>query len=374
MIGGGNAMRLRVVAIAVLLAVPGVPARPMAGAGSGMALLERYAHGDFDAVVRDMADITDFKPIYTDLKANAGSWIEAGGPADRDRRRLAAATFAMEAARIGANTDWKEVRMFMRLENIYWKPPALLLELGCALMRSTTSPTDSEHAWQMAALGVVGHAQDYEFLIGSPWDARANTKDEIKHLEHTIARFPKDRRLLLAQGIAAELRLYPRATNTGIKEAREIFGNLKEDANVGAEARMRLGAILVRARQAEAALPLLTAAADATPDPFVKYLANYFAGEALGQLGERERAEAAYRRALDAVPRAQSASFALSALLGLRGARAEAASLISQAIATPIVPDPWRAYGSGDDRFWPLRIAALRDKIASRAATRSPRR
>jgi hypothetical protein len=106
----------------------------------------------------------------------------------------------------------------------------------------------------------------------------------------------------------------------------------------------------------------------------VKYLANYFAGQALGQLGERERAEAAYRRALDAVPRAQSASFALSALLGLRGARAEAASLISQAIATPIVPDPWRAYGRGDDRFWPLRIAALRDKIASRADTRSPRR
>ena len=44
--------------------------------------------------------------------------------------------------------------------NIPWKPPAQLLEWGCALMRGAPAATPIEHTWQMAA--VAGRAQDYE--------------------------------------------------------------------------------------------------------------------------------------------------------------------------------------------------------------------
>jgi len=349
-------------AIIMAAAVAGAAARPQAGPRDAMALLDRYARGEFDAVVTAIAPVKDFEPIYRDLKANAPKWIEAGG-ADRERRRLAAATFAMEAARIGSASDWKEVRMFMRLENIYWKPPSLLLEWGCRLMREAPAPTTNEHAWQMAALSVAGHAEDYEFLIGSPWEERANKKSEILHLEHAIARFPEDRRLLLAQGIAAELRLYPRPRNAGGEEAQAIFDNLKDDPEVGAESRMRLGAIAVRAGQPAQALPHLEEALRTSRDPFVTYLANLFTGQVLERQRDTAGAEAAYRRALDAVPRAQAATFSLAALLAVKGMRAEAASLVSASISAPLAIDPWRVYGDGDDRFWPERIAALRREI-----------
>src|SRR5262245_49319378 len=163
------------------------PAVHSAAPERAVALLDRYARGDFDSAVAAIAPVTDFGPLYRELAAEAPAWMHAGGPADVERRRLAAATVAMEAARIGADHDWKLVQMFMRLENVYWKPPAQLLEWGCALMRSAPAPTEIEHTWQMAALAVASRAQDYEFLVGSPWAARANTRDEVLHLEHAIA-------------------------------------------------------------------------------------------------------------------------------------------------------------------------------------------
>jgi tetratricopeptide (TPR) repeat protein len=346
-------------AIAVSAAV-----RSAAAPGRALALLDRYARGDFDGAVAAIAPVTDFGPLYKDLVAQAPNWMHDGGPGDVERRRLAAATFAMEAAHIGADHDWKFVQMFMRLENIYWKPPAQLLEWGCGLMRSAPAPTPIEHTWQMAALAVASRAQDYEFLVGSPWAGRANKRDEILHLEHAIARFPKDPRILLAQGIAAEWRLYPNPRNAGLSEARTIFDMLKEDAEVGAEANVRLGIVETRAGNPSAAAPYFAAAIQMSRDPFVTFLAHYFAGQALERLRHPGDAEASYRAALVAVPRAQSASFSLAALLAARGARAEAAGLVTDSIsAAPRPVDPWRIYGDADDRFWPPLIATLREKI-----------
>jgi hypothetical protein len=66
---------------------------------------------------------------------------------------------------------------------------------------------------------------------------------------------------------------------------------------------------------------------------------------------------------LAAIPRAQSATFALAALLGAQGARREAASLVDLSITAPLAVDPWRIYGDGEDRFWPERIERLRQEI-----------
>lgn len=364
-----NAPKRLGVATAIVAVCLSAGSRP-AAAPTGGALLERYARGDFDRVVSDLAAIKDFEPIYKDLKNNAAKWIDAGGPStgsgsndDRERRRVAAATFALEAAHIGALTDWKEVRTFIRLDNIYWRAPSQLLEWGCQTMRATPEATPIEHTWQMGALAVVGRAQDYEFQVGSPWSGRANKGDEINHLQHAIARFPKDRRLLLAQGIAAETRLFPNSRNAGLKEAQTIFSNLLDDTEVGPEAAMRLGVSEARTNQPAIALPHLQQAAESSHDAFVIYLAELFAGQTLERLKRTDEAEAAYRHALQVIPRAQSATFSIAALLAARGARAEASALIESSLAVPVVADPWKVYGDADHRFWAELIAQLRKAI-----------
>jgi tetratricopeptide (TPR) repeat protein len=357
----GTSKRLGVAAAIVAVCLM-AGARPSAAPPTGGALLARYAGGDFDRVVSDLSAIKDLAPSYKDLKSNGEKWIEGGG-ADRERRRVAAATFALEAAHIGALTDWKEVRNFVRLENIYWRPPSQLLEWGCETMRAAPAPTPIEHTWQMAALAVVGRAQDYEFQVGSPWAGRANKGDEINHLEHAIARFPKDRRLLLAQGIAAETRLFPNARNSGLKEAQTIFANLIDDEAVGAEAALRLGISEARTNQPAIALPHLQKAAAASQDPFIVYLAELFAGQTLEKLGKPAEAEAAYQHALQLVPRGQSATFSIATLLAARGARAEASALIESSLAVPVAADPWKVYGDADHRFWPGLITELRKAI-----------
>ena len=338
-------------------------AKPAADSVVVKALLDRYAAGDFSGVSATLDHTKDFDDILKQLKRDGPKWMTAGGPDDRARRELAAATFALEAARAGELEDWKLVRNWMTLENIYWHAPPQLIEWGCALLLKTPTPQPIERVWHLAVLAVVDRANDYEFLIGSPWDGRANPKDEIKQLNHAIARFPTERRFALAQGIAAEWRLFP-TTRTGAKEAQQIFETLKDDAQVGGEAAVRLGFMQLRNRRFPEALALFDAAEERSREPFVVYLARYFRGQTLERQKNPDAAERAYRSALLVVPRAQSASFALSTLLAARGHRAEAASLVDAALAArPLPMDPWRAYGEADARFWPELIEMLHAEI-----------
>ena len=348
------------IAAALALAAGGAP---FAQAPTALAMLDRYARGEFEGVAASLHEVEDFGGIYKDLRSEAPAWIDAGGPDDRARRRLAAATFALEASRAGELDDWKLVQNWMRLENIYWHAPAQLLEWGCRLLRQDVVPEPIEHTWQLAALAVAERAEDFEFLIGSPWEARANTKDEIEHLKHVAQRFPTERRFALGQGIAIEWRLFPSARRAGLREAQQVFESLLNDSAVGAEASMRLGVLRFRT-DVGPALPLLERADQSTSDPYVQYLARYFQGQALERERQPADAEAAYRAALDTIPRAQSATFALAALLAARGVRGEAAALIDDSLTVKPRPvDPWRTYAEADDRFWPDLIAKLRAEI-----------
>jgi len=110
---------------------------------------------------------------------------------------------------------------------------------------------------------------------------------------------------------------------------------------------------------------LLAEAEENTRDRYLVYLARYYRGQALERKQQWAEAEAAYRGALATIPRAQSASMAFAALLSRRGARAEAAAVVSANLsAHPQPVDPVRIYGDGDDRFWPELIARLRRQIA----------
>lgn len=327
------------------------------------ALLERYAAGDFIGIAAELDRTKDFDEILKGLRKDAPDWIGAGGPADRPRRELAAATFALEAGRAGELDDWKLVQNWMGLDNIYWHAPAQLVEWGCALLRSRATPQPIERVWHLASIAVVDRANDFEFLVGSPWEGRANKKDEIVHLAHAVQRFPYERRFALAQGIAAEWRLFP-TKRAGAAEAQRIFETLRDDESVGAEASVRLGLLLYRNNNVSGAMSLFDAAEQRTREPYVIYLARYLRAQALERQKKTSEAERAYRAALAAVPAAQSASFALAALLSAQSHRADAAQLIDAALtAEPRPLDPWRGYGEADARFWPQLIAELHAEI-----------
>jgi predicted Zn-dependent protease len=102
----------------------------------------------------------------------------------------------------------------------------------------------------------------------------------------------------------------------------------------------------------------------ATRDPYLVYLARFLRGQVLERQKKIPEAMAAYRGALAAVPRAQSASLALAEQLYLSGKPGEAASILNGNLsADPQPVDPWRVYADADDRFWPELIARVRAEI-----------
>jgi tetratricopeptide (TPR) repeat protein len=356
-------LTVRLLGISALL-VCFLIARPSARAEAVGSLLDRYLAGGFSAVVSEIEKSGDYNGFYKALQDEAPAWIEAGEPDSRSRRKLAAATLALEVARAGTFDDWKLVQLWMRLENIYWRAPPKLIEWACELLRADGPPTETERLWHLAALAVASRAGDFEFLIGSPWEERANPNDEILHLEHSAERFPTERRFALAQGIAIEWRLFP-SRRSGFREAQQVFQSLKDEAGVGPEASVRLGVHFYRGGNFVQALETLARADERTREPYVVYLARYFRGQVFERQKKLNEAEAAYRGALAVIPAAQSASFALSAILAQRGERAEAATLIERALyAKPRPLDPWRAYGQADERFWPELLARLHAEIA----------
>jgi tetratricopeptide (TPR) repeat protein len=338
-------------------------ATPRAGTDDFGGLLDRYVSGEFAAVASEIEQSDDYNGFLKDLRNEAPGWIEAGCEADRSRRKLAAATLALEVARAGTFKDWKLVQNWIRLENIYWRAPPKLIEWACELLRAEGAPNEAERIWHLAALAVADRAGDFEFLIGSPWEARANPKDEILHLEHSAERFPHERRFALAQGIAVEWRLFPRR-QSGVREAQQIFEALKDEPGVGPEAGVRLGVLLYRGGNFTRALAVLSEANSRSREPYVVYLARFFTGQILERQKKPAEAEQAYRDALAVIPAAQSSSFALSALLAGRGQRAQAASVVDTALSLEPRPvDPWRAYGEADARFWPELLQRLHAEI-----------
>lgn len=337
-----------------------------------ISLLDRYARGEFEAVVADLQHRNDFGALLTGLRQDARSWMSAGGPADRTRRELAAATFALEAARVDARTEWKTVQWNPPFPDpaIYWHAPPLLVQWASGLFADDEPPRPVERWWLLAAVSVAERAEDPEFLIGSPFEARGNDQDEIEFLRHIMPRFPTETRLVLAQGIALDWQTWPdrrgrRDAATGrTHEAQQVFKNLLDDEAVGGEAAMRLGVARLRSGNVNGAIDMFDRAEEWTRDPYVIYLARYFKGRALERKKNMAGAERAYRGALAARPRTQSASMALAALLFRRNQRTEAASVLDANLsARPQPVDPWRTYADADDRFWPQLVGKLRREI-----------
>ncbi|HSC29158.1 MAG TPA: hypothetical protein VLD67_17915 [Vicinamibacterales bacterium] len=348
------------------------------GPASVVELLDRYLAGRFDAVVEELSGEVDYGDLLKQLRRDGPGWIAAGGSEDRARRELAAATFALEAARAGEWREWKLTQMqsqvcvvdsgtdpwcYQPLNVLYWKAPPLLIEWACDLLRRQETPTAIERWWQLAALAVAQRSEDPQFLVGDTKIGLGvlageigNTQDEIKHLDHVIPRFPKEMRFVLAQGIARD--------RDWTDDAVQVYRALENHPDVGGEAMMRLGAMQLRQRQVSDAVKSLERAETLTRDPYVVFLARYFKGRAFERQRHAREAEGAYRGAAAAVPHAQSATMALASLVFQDGRRTEAHALIRGMLAaSPPPADPWRAYVHADDRFWPQLVGRLRAEI-----------
>ncbi len=252
-----------------------------------MEWLDAYRAGQFDRVVAELDRETNFKDILEQLRRDGPRWISAAGPSEVPRRQLVAATFALEAARVGQRYEWKLIQMqepmcsasdLQPLNVLYWKPPPLLIEWGCALFRKDEKPRPIERWWQMAALAVAQRSEDTQFLVGDPKIGKGigpgeigNIADEIKHLDHVWKRFPEEQRFVLGQAIARD-REWP-------EDSVQAYRALEKDPIVGGEALMRLGAMHMRHRNIPEALKAFERAQTITRDPYVIFLANYFSGQ-----------------------------------------------------------------------------------------------
>jgi tetratricopeptide (TPR) repeat protein len=358
---------------------------------SAITLLERYAAGQFEAVVADLDRLDDFQPVLRDLNDHAGEWIAAGGMADRARRELAAATFALEAARVDAWREWKWLQKAppntSPQPTLYWKPPPLLIEWGCRLLRTEVTPKPIERTWQLAAMSVGHLSEDAQFLTGftelpqpaepAPAPSPAptvrgpvrvlpgpvnrgieviNAQHEIGHLNHVWERFPQEKRFLLGQGIARE--------RDAPHDAVRIYTALADEQDVAGEATMRLGALHVRQNRLQNGLEAFDRAERLTRDPYVIYLAKFLRGQAFVRMKRDSDATAAFRGALATLPATESASVALAELLFKAGQRTEAQALMADVLAADPRPrDPYLWFVHGDDRFWPQLIARLRREL-----------
>lgn len=358
-----------------------VGGRPSARALSVVDLLDRYAAGKFDEVTGELEGDINFDDLLKQLKRDAPAWFDAGGPADRARRQLAAATFALEAARADEWLEWKWVvknpkmcsvlpdgspgtECYQPPNTLYWKPPPLLIEWACELFRKDETPRPIERWWQLAALAVAQRSEDSAFLVGDPqigkgWDFGeiGNLQDEIKHLDHVQKRFPEESRFMLAQGIARD----PMWQD----DAAQAYLALMDHVDIGGEAAMRMGAMAMRSNaQAQAATKWFDLAEAKTRDPYVIYLARLFRARILERGQNLDEAQAAYRGAVAAWPTGQAATIALAASLYREGKRASAYELADAMLDAPDpLFDPWREYVHADDRFWPYLLAKLRAEI-----------
>src|SRR5262252_7248749 len=102
-------MRSALTLVGVFACLLAVPARP-GGQGfalTAMELLDQYEHGTPTAADA-FKGVIHVESVKDDLHAQGERWIEEAGPKDVARRRLVAATFALDTARAGLQYEWAD--------------------------------------------------------------------------------------------------------------------------------------------------------------------------------------------------------------------------------------------------------------------------
>ena len=236
------------------------------------------------------------------------------------------------------------------------------LDRFAKLIRHPLEPDEFERLWHFAAISLLQGA--------------IRPADVHQHVDRALARFPDTPQFVLARAIASEQRSVT-ARRTSVLESRdttpaaaaatvaEQYRAAAAFPETAAEARIRLGYVLVRAgRFPEALAELKAGAAAPMPDAALAYLHRLFLGLALNGAGRAEEAIQTFREADRFAPGAPAARVALMNAL-LRTGDREGAEAIAEEIQSGRAAglDPWWRYWQGQFRFHPAAMAALREMV-----------
>jgi len=210
-----------------------------------------------------------------------------------------------------------------------------------------------------------------------------NVHYDSNHLNHARGLFPNDRDILFLAGTQHAIYATPRiqgavrsvvlpsgysmdARSDGeeLRQARTLLRRaLEVDPSFG-EAHLRLGRVLALDGQFADAERELTAAETAAPDEPNRYYAALFLGSVEEALGRFDEARAAYDRAAELFPLAQSPLVGIAELARRRGDRSTALRTMQEVFALPPEADerkdPWWIYDIWQARDADDRLAAIR--------------
>jgi len=424
-------MKIRLAVCACVL----VSLAPAPGAPALGDLLVRYDRGEFVEVVRAMrelpvspapviggADKVPLDPLFLEWLRLAPRWIDDVQGERAARRRLVAASFALELARARAHVNW-----YLRYPFVAW---------ACGVLRHSPTPRRGERLWHLAAIGVMEENDDWPHIVGGQWTqmraatylrrtlrqffgeadydeattghlahARLAVPDETRwqiaeaHYEETRTSLEEGplgigsqqvsaaRRDLLARAAAGQ-RIRPpeepidRASAKALLEridrvpaVIERYRKLNAHEELRGDVALRLGFLRLRLEEWDAALADLREVPHLTQEPALVSLSHHFAGWIFQQTNRRAAAIDAYRRALAVTPRARSTSILLAAQLADAERLPEAYVLVNEALMARPSPasfpaetadaplDPWPLYSRGDALLLPTFITRLREAL-----------
>lgn len=406
--------------LAATVAGAAIPAAP-APAVALVEILNRYGAGQYEAALVAIDGLDSLDRAFTELRLAAPAWIQHGPSGSVSRRRLVAATVALEIAHARRTLSWRA-----RWPFVVW---------GCELLRDASARSHAERAWYLASVAVMEEAGDWTDLAGVPKESpnlparrffSPADQQEYRagHLSHARAAFPNEPRFRLAQvivrehatfldatpgppphGIAGEevppalvATLTDRAAGNRVEAVADLspdaakkllgrialipaiareFATLSRYDGIRGEVELHLGFADLRLQSWDSALGHFAQVPRLGSEPFVVALSHMFAGWALQRSGRRDAAVAAYRQAQDVAPAARSVSILLAAELAESGQTAEAYGVMDRALKANPAPadaaaifasgrppaDPWTAFKLGDARLFPEFIARVREVL-----------
>lgn len=376
-------------------------AMPQSAASPVADLLNRYAAADYDGALAPVSGLADVQAVYDGLATSGSQWIAAGGDAaGLPKRRLIAASFALEAAArnarkgmtgspgrgradvaaVDATLESMFLDLYLRQMLVAWGGAALTTAAPIypryadwkrdrrvpplAPPDATLPVQPAECSWFAAAVSLLEfpNPSSVAELPSDTFSGAMATWAPRTYLLVPLAekRCPGDPRWRMASAaveeyyamigsvVAEPLPLRPLLADPArVSEASYQLGRralahyeaLTKASAVAAEAHMRAGYLQIRFGDHGGARRHFAEADRLTTDSSVHYVSRMLTGTAWQTDRHASEAEAAYRAALEAVPHARSASTLLAALLAARGEHAEATSLLESAGKT--TDDPW---------------------------------
>ena len=257
----------------------------------------------------------------------------------------------------------------------------------------TNVPSGAVH-WEIArtAIDLIAPTPNAQAVAGEWYHAtsafllaRRDYDSGRPHLEHAATTYPRDGLVAFLLGATYENLASPRvqALTDGDREdlklesRDELLARAEKSLRTAleldpqaAEAGLRLGRVLGQTGRHEEAVSVLEKVLPALQRLDLTYYAELFLGRALQALARDEPARAAFGRARDLYPRAQSPHLALAQLAWPSAQRAEAAANVERlrALARDSREgpsrDPWWHYDVSPALDALDRIAAIRRSVA----------